>query len=79
MNDDKIILDERLRRANLCCRIFDYTSGDQILILTNNPTTLYDRGIGPFTITQVYTNGTITFQCTPHIVECVNISQVKPY
>ena len=35
---------------------------DQILILTNNPSTLQDRGIGPFSIIQVHTNGTITFQ-----------------
>ena len=44
-----------------------------MLILTNNPTTLQDCGIGPFTITQVHTNGTITFQRTSHIVERINI------
>ena len=75
----QIITDEQLQHANLHCRTFDYQPGDQILILTNNPTTLQDQGIGPFTITQVHTNGTITFQCTPHIVECINICQVKPY
>ena len=48
-------------------QIFDYQPGDEILILTNNPTTLQDHGIGPFSITQVYTNGTITFYCTPHM------------
>ena len=69
----QIIINERLRRANLRRRTFDYQPGDQILILTNNPTTLQDRGIGPFTITQVHTNGTITFQRTPHIVERINI------
>ena len=65
----QIIIDERLRQANLRRRTFDYQPGDKILILTNNPTTLQDRGIGPFTITQVHTNGTITLQRTPHIVE----------
>ena len=75
----QIIIDERLRRANLRCRAFDYKTGDQILILTNNPTTLQDRGIGPFSILQVHTNGTITFQRTPHIVERINIRRVKPY
>ena len=65
----QIIIDERLRRANLRHKTFDYQPGDEILILTNNPTTLQDRGIGPFTITQVHTNGTITLQRTPHIVE----------
>ena len=75
----QIIIDERLRRANLCRRSFDYQPGDEILILTNNPTTLQDRGIGPYTITQVHTNYTITFQRTPHIVEHINICRVKPY
>ena len=66
----QIIIDERLQRANLRRRTFDYQPGDQILILTNNPTTLQDRGIGPYTnITHVQTNGTITFQRTPHIRE----------
>ena len=60
-------------------RTFDYKLGDEILILTNNPTTLQDRGIGPFSIIQVHTNGTITFQRKPHIVESINIRRVKPY
>ena len=50
-----------------------------MLILTNNPTTLQDCSIGPFTITQIHTNGTITFQHTPHIVKRINIRGVKPY
>ena len=57
----------------------DYQHGDEILILTDNPTTLQDHSIGPFPITQIHTNGTITIQHTPHIVERINIRQVKPY
>ena len=75
----QVIIDDRLRRANLCRRTFDYQPGDEILILTTDPTTLQDRGIGPFSITQVHTNGTITFQRTPHIVERINIRRIKPY
>ena len=59
-------------------QIFDYQPGDKVLILMNNPTTLQDFGIGPFIITQFHTNGTVTFQRTPHIVERINICQVKP-
>ena len=51
----------------------DYQPGDDILILTDNSTTLQDRRIGPFPITQVHTNGTVTIQHTPHIVERINI------
>ena len=75
----QIIINDRLRRANLRRRTFDYQPGDEILILTTDPTTLRDRGIGPFTITQVHTNGTVTFQRTPHIVERINIRRIKPY
>jgi hypothetical protein len=57
----------------------DYQPGDDILILTDNPTTLQERGIGPFRIIQVHTYGTITIQRTPHIVECITICRVKPY
>ena len=64
----QISIDERLQQANLHCRTFDYQPGDEILILTNNPTTLQGHGIGPFTITQIHTNSTITFQRTSHIV-----------
>ena len=75
----QVIIDDRLRRANLRRRTFDYQPGDEILILTTDPTTLQDRSIGPFIITQDHTKGTITFQCTPHIVECINICRIKPY
>ena len=57
----------------------DYQPGDEILILTDNPTTLQDCSIGPFPITPVPTNGTVTIQRTPHVVECINIRRVKPY
>ena len=57
----------------------DYQPGDDIIILTDNPTTLQDRENGPFRVIQVHTNGTITIQRTPHIVERINIRRVKPY
>ena len=75
----QVIIDNRLQRANLHRRTFDYQPGDEILILTTDPTTLQNRGIGPFSITQVHTNGTVTFQRTPDVVECINIRRIKPY
>ena len=73
------IFDEFLQQANLHCRTIDYQSRDKILILINNPTTLQDHGIDPFTTTQVYTNGTITFHCIAHTVEQINVCWVKPF
>ena len=57
----------------------DYQPGDKVPILTDNPTRLQDCRIGSFPITQIHTNGTVTIQCTPHIVERINICRVKPY
>ena len=55
----------------------DYQPGDEILILTDNPTTSQDHRIGPFPISQVSTNGTITIQHTAHNVEHIIIHHVK--
>ena len=74
MNNNK-----SLQTVNYNVQTFDYQTGDEILILTNNPTKLQDCGIVPFSITQVHMNSTITFQRTLHIVECITIRRVKPY
>ena len=74
-----MIIDELLRRANFRPRSYDYKVGDEILILLDNPTTLDDRGRGPYTIIQVHANGTVTFQRTMHITERVNIRRIKPF
>ena len=73
-----MIIDERLRRANFRRRSYDYKVGDEILILLDNPTTLDDRGRGPYTIIQVHANGTVTFQQTMHITKKMNIHYIKP-
>ena len=57
----------------------DYQPGDEISISTDNPTILQDHSIGPFLLTQVHANGTITIQRALHIVERINICRVKPY
>jgi hypothetical protein len=75
----QVIIDERLRRVNFRRRSYDYKSGDEILILLDNPTTLDDRGQGPHTIIQVHANGTVTFQRTMHITERINIRRIKPF
>ena len=57
----------------------DYQPGDSILLLTENPSALQDRAFGPFLITQVHTNGTVTFQRSQFIQESINIRRIKPY
>lgn len=62
----------------------EYQPGDEILTLTDSPTTLQDCGIGPFLITQVHTNGTITITITMYstywgVYQWINIWRVKLY
>ena len=71
--------DEQLRQNNLHQRHADSQPGDSILLLTDNPSSLQDRAFGPFLITQVHTNGTVTFQRSQFIQECINIGRIKPY
>ena len=49
-------------------------AGDQVLILKKDPTKLEDRAIGPFTVVQVFSNGTIAIQRKPNVVERINVS-----
>ena len=63
----QIIIDEQLQCAYLSRKTFDYQSGDEILSLTNNPSTLQDHGIGTFTIIQVHTMVQLHFK-THHIL-----------
>ena len=75
----QITIDEHLWHAYLQHYHMDYQPGDEILKLTDNPSTLQDCGIGPFHMTQVCRNGTISIQHISHFVEHINICQVKPY
>ena len=75
----QVIIDERLCRVKFSRRSYDYKVGDEMLILLDNPTTLDNRGRGPYTIIQVHANGTVTFQRTIHIRERINIRRIKPF
>jgi len=75
----QLIIDERLRRANFKRRTYDYQIGQEVLILADQVDKLQNRGHGPYNITQVHTNGTVTIQRTPHVRERINIRRIKPY
>ena len=46
---------------------------------TVNPLKLEPRAHGPYTITQVYTNGTVDVRLRPNIIERINIRRLIPY
>jgi len=52
---------------------FNYTVGQQVYIKEYNPDKLQPCAIGPFPITQVFTNGTVEIQVRPHVVKQFNI------
>ena len=74
-----MIIDKWLRRDNFRRRSCDYKVVDEILILLDNLTTLDNHGRGPYSIIQVYANGTVTFQQTMHTTERINIHYIKPF
>jgi putative transposase len=75
----QILIDENLRRQNLKRRTFDYIIGQEVLIKVPNPRKLDDKAEGPYSITQVHVNGTITIRRTAHVTERINIRRVIPY
>jgi hypothetical protein len=50
-----------------------------VLRLAYHPDKLDHRAVGPYTITQVHANGTLTIEISPCVVERINIRRVKPY
>ena len=62
-----VINGKQQQSTNLQCQTIDYTPSDEILILPDNSTTQKTVELAPFSITQVYTNGTFTSQCTLHL------------
>ena len=73
------LVDKNLQLQNRKRIQHDYRINEQILLSIPDPTKLEPKFIGPFTITQVHSNGTVTFQRRPHIVERINIRRIKPY
>jgi transposase InsO family protein len=66
------LVDEARRRINLKRRSYDYVVG-------HAPTKLRLRKEGPYTITQVHTNGNITMELRPEVTERINICRISPY
>ena len=60
----QITIDEHIQHATLQYCHMDYQTGDEILILIDNSLTVQDCEIGPFLITQVHANETLTSQYT---------------
>jgi hypothetical protein len=76
----QVVIDDNLQCDNQKRRRHDYQPGGECLILDHKSTTKLDtKYIRLFSIIQTHTNGTITIQWTPHVIDRLNIQQIKPY
>ena len=73
------VIDKNLERANRKRVAIDYNVGDQVLKLVYKPNKLEPRAIGPYAITRVHANGTLTIQLSQHVTERISLRKVKPY
>ena len=58
---------------------FDYAVGHKVLVKAIDPNKLQPRAHGPYEITQVFTNGTVTIQRTQYVKERINIRRIIPF
>jgi transposase InsO family protein len=73
------LVNENLRRSNAKRRRFDYAPNQQILKKLHKPTKLGERTSGPYTVSQVHVNGTVTIQLRPGVSERINIRRIIPF
>ena len=72
------LIDARLIAANRKRFSHDYHVGDEVYKLKHSPNKLESRVEGPYRINTVHTNGTVTIQLTPHVIERISIRRIKP-
>ena len=73
------VIDDNVRRMNTKRLFRDYRIGDQVLLRTADPTKMQERAEGPYPVTQVHVNGTVTVQRAPNVFERINIRKIQPY
>jgi hypothetical protein len=73
------LIDERLITANRKRFTFDYQPNQEVLKLVHEPGKLEPRATGPYRITAVHTNGTVTIQLTPNVNEHISLRNIKPF
>ena len=73
------VINTNLMRENKKRRRFDYQVNKKVLKKVHDPTKLGIRTEGPYKITRVHTNGTLTMELRPGITERINIRRVIPF
>jgi len=75
----QLLINEDLRRANSKRLNHDYQVNELAMIIEYDPTKLQEKARGPFQITRVHANGTVTLQIKPTVTQRLNIRRIKPY
>jgi transposase InsO family protein len=73
------LVDANILRQNARRKDYHHRVGDSVLVKAVDPVKFAPRAHGPFSIVQVYTNGTVDIQKAPHIVEGINIRRLVPF
>ena len=73
------MIDQNVARANAKRIDWKYTIGDEVLQTQHRPDKLDERATGPFTITAVYQNGTLTIDKGNGISLTINTRWIRPY
>ena len=77
----QVLIDQNNLRENARRRHHDYAIGDQMMILAYKTmlSALEPRAKGPYTITQVHNNGTVSYMLNEYVIDRINIRRIKPY
>ena len=75
----QLLIDENLRRQNAKRRSMDYRVGQEVLVKDKDGAKLSPQTKGPFRITQVHANGTLTIQRAPNVLERIHLRRVFPF
>jgi hypothetical protein len=73
------VIDKNLERANCKQVSIDYNVGERVLKFIYKPDKMEPRAIGPYPITQVHANGTLTIRLSPVVTQQLSLRKVKPY
>ena len=67
------LIDENLQRTNDRRIQHNYAIGDRVMVVEYDPTKLDAKKRAPFTIVNVFNNGTVRLQIAAHVQEAFNI------
>ena len=77
-NKRQLQIDNNLIRSNKRRLTYNYQPGQQVMVLTEDPTKLQQRTHGPYIINKAFTNGTVELQLNATNATIVNIRKLVP-